>query len=120
MRVLFADDDKVIAEASRRLLENAGHEALVACDGAEAVELAKSFRPAIVMLDIGMPRLTGFEAAIQIRAILPDVVLVAVSGWPVSGREAEFKAAGFDQAVLKPAGVIELCMNLISGTGRWQ
>lgn len=114
LRVLFADDDADTAETSRWLLERAGHHVEVASDGLGAVALARSFRPSIAMLDISMPGLTGFEAAMQIRTILPEVKLVAISGWPMSGREAELKQMGFDHHAQKPVDVAKLCAHLSS------
>lgn len=112
MRVLFADDDADFAQSSRLLLEFAGHQVRVARDGHDAVRLARSFRPSIAMLDIGMPGLTGFEAAIKIRVMLPRAKLVAISGWPISGREDEFRLIGFNHAAQKPVDLKKLCENL--------
>jgi CheY-like chemotaxis protein len=109
MKILVADDDRDTAESFRMLLELTGHEVCTAADGREAVELAKTFRPAMAMLDIVMPQLDGYEAATQIRALLPDVLLVAVTGLAGRGGAATYKAAGFDYYLLKPVHAAEVC-----------
>ena len=80
----------------------------VASDGLEAVELARRVRPRVVLLDIGMPRLDGYDAARRIREFLPDALLVATTGW---GRREDIRAAaaaGFDQHLVKPVDPLML------------
>jgi CheY-like chemotaxis protein len=65
------------------LLKMFGHEVAIAYDGIEAIEIAKTFRPDIALLDLSMPRLSGYDAARRIReeAGKPGLVLVALTGW---------------------------------------
>ena len=69
-RVLVAEDIPDAAEMMRLMIQFMGHDVRVAADGVEAVELAQVFEPQIALLDIGMPRMDGYEAARRIRAAL--------------------------------------------------
>jgi CheY-like chemotaxis protein len=103
-RVLVADDIPDAAEMMRLMIECMGHEVRVAADGAQAVAVAVDFQPQIALLDIGMPRMDGYEAARQIRAALGDqVLLVAVTGWGQEEDQRRAHAAGFDRHLTKPA-----------------
>ena len=108
LRVLVADDNHDAAQTLAVLLEVMGHEVRIASDGQEAVDLAASFRPAAVLLDIGMPRLDGYAAAQRIREKWPGTLLIAVTGW---GRREDVRqgaAAGFDHHLVKPVGPEQL------------
>ena len=103
-RVLVAEDIPDAAEMLRMMIECMGHQVLVAADGVQAVELAEKFQPQIAVLDIGMPRMDGYEAARRIRAALGrSVVLVALTGWGQEQDQRRAYAAGFDYHVTKPA-----------------
>ena len=109
-RVLAVDDHVDAVQNLALLLDIAGHEVQVAYDGPSALEAALAMRPDVVLLDLGLPGLTGFEVAKWIRqqAALRNVVLVALTGY---GREADrqrSKAAGFDYHLVKPAGFSEV------------
>jgi CheY-like chemotaxis protein len=80
-----------------------GHVVEVAADGVQAVTIAERFAPHIALLDIGMPRMDGYEAARRIRAAHPHVVLVALTGWGQQQDQQRAYAAGFDHHVTKPA-----------------
>jgi PAS domain S-box-containing protein len=104
-RVLVADDNRDAADSLATMLRLAGHEVHAAHDGQEAVEAAAWFRPEVALLDIGMPRLNGYEAARRIRE-LPwgkGVVLVAVTGWGQEEDRRRAREAGFDHHLTKPA-----------------
>ncbi len=101
-RVLVADDNPDASEMMRLLLGFKGHEVRVAEDGIKAVELARSFEPHIAFLDIGMPRMDGYEAARRIRALGSRVVLVALTGWGQDEDKQRSLEAGFDHHLTKP------------------
>jgi signal transduction histidine kinase/ActR/RegA family two-component response regulator len=103
-RILVVDDNRDSTESMRLFLGMLGNEVAVAYNGLEAVESAASFRPDVVLLDIGLPILNGYEAARKIRqqAWGKDVVLVALTGW---GQEEDRRScieAGFDHHLLMP------------------
>jgi CheY-like chemotaxis protein len=86
------------------MLRLLGHDVCIAYDGAEAVALAESFRPQLALLDIGMPRLNGYEAARAIKAqpSLRAVLLVALSGWGQAEDKRRSRDAGFQHHFVKP------------------
>ncbi|HVL35023.1 MAG TPA: response regulator, partial [Burkholderiales bacterium] len=81
-----------------------GHEVRTAYDGQEALELADGFRPALALLDIGMPRMNGYEAARALRArpYGQTMVLVALTGWGQPEDKQRSRQAGFDHHLVKP------------------
>jgi signal transduction histidine kinase/CheY-like chemotaxis protein len=103
-RILVADDNTDSVESLALLLTLRGSEVRTAHDGWEAVETAAAFRPDIVLLDIGMPRLNGYEAARKIReqARGKRVVLIALTGWGQDEDRRRSTDAGFDFHLVKP------------------
>jgi CheY-like chemotaxis protein len=86
------------------VLEMMGHQVRSACDGLEAVEIAESFRPDVILLDIGMPRLNGYDACRRIREQSwgRNVVVVALTGWGQDEDRQRSQVAGFDYHLVKP------------------
>ena len=84
----------------------------VACDGTSGVALTTDFKPTAAILDIGLPDMNGFELARRLREILPEVTLVAVSGWPIGADDRRAQEAGFKQYFTKPLDANRL-INLI-------
>jgi CheY-like chemotaxis protein len=115
-RILIADDNADSAESMGMLLRLMGNDVRIASDGLEAVEQAAVFQPDIVLMDIGMPRLDGYEAARRIRNQdwSRDTLLVAVTGWGPSDDSDEATAAGFDRHFTKPLDPAEL-RRLVNG-----
>ena len=103
-RILVVDDNWDSATSLAMLLKLAGNETHTAFDGLEAVEAATTFRPDVVLLDLGLPKLSGYEVARKIREQPwgKEMVLVAVTGWGQDEDRQKSKAAGFDGHVLKP------------------
>lgn len=104
LRVLVADDNSDAAQSLALLLEVMGHEVRTAADGAEAVAVAAEFAPNVVLLDIGMPRMDGYEACRRIRR-LPGgdhIVLAALTGWGQAEDRRRSREAGFDHHLVKP------------------
>ena len=104
LRVLVADDNVDSTQTSSMLLELWGHEARVAHTGQEALDLAAQFMPDVVLLDISMPDLSGYEVARQLRA-RPEgrrATLIAVTGWAQEGDKLAADDAGFDHHLTKP------------------
>ena len=117
LRVLVVDDNVDSAESLSQVMQILGYPVAVAHDGVEAVEMAGAWRPAVALLDIGMPRMSGLEAARAIRE-LPGgerMWLIALSGWGQREDRRKSKEAGFDHHFVKPVDVealIELIRKL--------
>jgi CheY-like chemotaxis protein len=110
MRILVAEDNPENQEIIRRRLERAGHEVLIAANGREAVEMAQSEDPAVVLMDISMPILSGLEATLEIRQIdnVCKKPIIALTAHAMEGDEAKCLAAGCDAFATKPIRFAEL------------
>ena len=121
-RVLVADDLRDSADTLGLLLESMGHVVHIAYDGAEALRLAETFRPDIVLLDLGMPKLNGFDACRQIRAQPwgSRMVLAAQTGWGQAQDRQRTREAGFDAHIVKPidADALEALLRSVGGRSR--
>jgi PAS domain S-box-containing protein len=103
LRVLVVDDNKDAADSLAVLLRANGSEVRVAYDGLEAVGAAIAFKPNVVLLDIGLPKLYGYDAARRIReARGSEVLLVAITGWGQEEDRRRAYEAGFDHHLTKP------------------
>lgn len=103
-RILVVDDNADAAESLAMLLEILGHETRVAHDGEAAVRVAAEYRPEVVLMDLGMPRVNGTEAARRIRLESwgKDMFLVALTGWGADDDRRRTQEAGFDRHLVKP------------------
>jgi CheY-like chemotaxis protein len=109
-RILVVDDNSDSAASLAMLLKLIGHETRVAHDGLEAVVAADEFRPEFVLLDIGLPRLNGFEACRRIREQPwgKTMTLVALTGWGQDDDRRKSHDAGFDHHLVKPVDYVTL------------
>ena len=103
-RILLADDNEDALESLATLLECDGHEVHTASDGAKALELAAKCRPDVALLDIGMPKMDGYELARLIRAQPwgKSIVLIALTGWGQDDDRRRSREVGFDSHLVKP------------------
>ena len=103
-KVMVVDDNRDAADTLSLVLRMSGHEVLVGHSGKDALELGSREHPNVVILDIGMPDMTGYDAARRIRreAWGRQVLLVAVTGWGQEDDKEKARAAGFDQHLTKP------------------
>ncbi len=110
-RILLVDDLVEVAEDMAALLrEGFGHEIRTAHDGPSALVAARTFRPHLVLLDIGLPRMSGYEVARLLRQEpgLEGAVLVALTGYGQEEDRRKTQDAGFDHHLVKPVGLKEL------------
>ncbi len=122
-RILVVDDNRDAAESLALLLKLAGHETHIAYDGLEAVQAAATLKPEVVLLDIGLPKLNGYEVARRMRARpwSNGMALLALTGWGQEEDRQKSKAAGFDAHIVKPVDLDVLSKLLaeieVSSTG---
>jgi CheY-like chemotaxis protein len=109
-RILIVDDDVDAAEALGELLRDCGHEVATAHGGPTALDQARVQRPDVVLLDITMPEMDGYEVAKRMRDELGlgEAVLVALSGYGEDRHVRLAREAGFDQHITKPVDVAKL------------
>lgn len=118
-RVLVVDDNRDSAESMATMLRLLGSESAKAYDGLEAVEIAETLRPEVILMDIGMPRLNGLEATRRIRQQPwgQEMVVIALTGWGQEGDRERSKEAGCDGHLVKPVSRPEL-ERLLAGLKR--
>jgi PAS domain S-box-containing protein len=116
-RVLVVDDNRDAADTLAMMLAIMGHETRTSYDGLEAVQAAADFRPGVVLLDIGLPKMNGYEAARHLRQQPwgKGMVLIALTGWGQEEDKRRALEAGFDHHLTKPveAGVLERLLAII-------
>ncbi len=106
-KVLVIEDNVDAAETLREVLLAWGHSVEIAFDGRSGLEKARTFRPEIVLCDIGLPKMDGYEVARAIRSdsALASTYLVAVTGYATAEDQREAADAGFDRHIAKPASI---------------
>jgi signal transduction histidine kinase/ActR/RegA family two-component response regulator len=109
-RVLVVDDHRDSADSLAMLLKAMGHEVDRAYDGEQAIELASKVLPELILLDIGMPRMDGYETCRRVKAESwgEHTVVVALTGWGQDEDRRKSRAAGFDHHLVKPVEMGEL------------
>lgn len=116
-RIVVVDDNVDAAETLEELLTDAGHKVKVVYDGLSALEAVRSFQPDTVLLDIGLPKLDGYEVARQLRNEHGrKLLLVAVTGYGQEEDRQRAKSAGFDHHLVKPIDVKDLSDVLARGS----
>jgi CheY-like chemotaxis protein len=118
-KIVVADDNKDAVDSLAMMLRALGHEVRTAKDGQEAIEATATFRPDVVLLDIGMPKLNGYEAARRIREEPwgKQVTLIALTGWGQDEYRQRSREAGFDHHLVKPPDSSEL-LEILSAVSR--
>jgi signal transduction histidine kinase len=114
-RILVVDDNQDGAESLAALLALDGHEILMSHDGLDAVAKAQAFRPDVILLDIGLPKLDGYDVCRRIREQpwSQDTVVIAMTGWGQTADRQKSRKAGFDNHCVKPVDQAVL-VNLIT------
>ena len=103
-RILVVDDNQDAARSLAALLARSGHETHVAFSGSEALQRSVELRPDVLLLDIGLPEINGYDVARRIRAEAwgRDAVLIALTGWGQEADRSASRAAGFNHHLVKP------------------
>lgn len=116
LRVLVVDDSVDTAATLSALLELTGHTVRIAHDGVAALAAAADFQPDVVLLDIGLPGINGFEVAKQLRATHENMALVAMTGYGEASARQRSREAGFNHHLVKPASFEQVQAILASVT----
>ena len=116
LRILVADDNVDSAEILAMLLTLQGYDTKTTHDGAAALDLAATFRPDVILLDIGMPKLNGYEVCRRIRQQRwgKTMMVIAMTGWGQEDDRRKSQAAGFDFHLVKPVD-LDVLFKLLSG-----
>ena len=106
----MVDDNRDSATSLAMLLRLMGNEVRTAHDGVEAVETAEAFRPQVILMDVGMPRLNGYDATRRIREQPWGrfVTIIALTGWGQEGDKERSREAGCDGHLVKPVNLLDL------------
>lgn len=106
-KVLIIDDNADAATLLAMFVGFHGHDTAVANSGAEGLALASTFAPEVVLLDLGMPEMSGYDVAIALRELpgLSSVYIAALTGWNDAQTRARVVASGFDKHLVKPPDV---------------
>lgn len=109
-RILVVEDTEDNRQIIRDLLTSVGYELVEAADGVEGLAMAQSHRPDLILMDIQLPVMDGYEATRRIRTIpeLAGVPIIAVTSYALSGDEAKARVAGCDGYIAKPFSPREL------------
>ncbi len=113
-RILVIDDNEDLADTLVMALNGPRSVARAAYNGNSGLDAVKDFKPEVILLDLGMPKMDGYETARRIRA-LPEgngVKLIAHTAWSKEQVEDRTQAAGFDGHITKPASYVALCSAL--------
>src|SRR4051794_7682038 len=117
-RILVVDDNRDGASSLAMLLAVMGHDTRIAHDGLEGVKLAEAFRPDLIVLDIGLPKLNGLDACRRIRQQpwAKNVVIAAATGWGQDEDRRRSEEAGFDHHLVKPVDAAALGTLVANGS----
>jgi hypothetical protein len=110
LRILIVDDNFDAATTLNMLMTSLGYETCVVGNGLEALQSVRAFKPNVVLLDIGLPGIDGYEVARRLRAMKPHqaIRIVAVTGWGQEADKQKSRAAGIDVHLVKPVDAAEL------------
>jgi len=110
LRILITEDNRDSADSLKTLLEALRYDAHVVYDGETAVQSAATLRPDVIVMDIGLPGISGYEAARQIRAQNPGgrLTIVALTGWGQQADRLRSAEAGIDHHLVKPLDLAAL------------
>jgi CheY-like chemotaxis protein len=120
LSILIVDDNRDIADSLSELLKMMGHDTRTAYDGQQGVDMAGEYRPDVILLDIGLPKLNGYEACRLIRQQPwgKGVAMIALTGWGQDKDRHRSEEAGFDHHLVKPVdprSLMQVVAGLIGG-----
>lgn len=101
-RILLVDDDSLLSEAVANILQMEGHSVSVAPDGPDALDLLQQDTFDIILLDVGLPGMNGYEVATEMKRLLPHVPIVLVTGSGENVDHQRLKSIGVEEVIGKP------------------
>ncbi len=107
-RILIVDDNEKAAQSLGKLIEHRGHKVEMVYEGQSALEIISAFKPHIVILDIGLPEMDGYEVARRLRHTGKPMRLIALTGYGLDEDKQKALAAGFDHHLVKPVSIANL------------
>ena len=107
-KILIADDNEAAAQAMQKLLKLKGHDPHVAYDGVSAIAKVAELSPEVVLLDIGLPDMNGYDVAQTLRKMRTKATLIALTGYGQEEDKVRAKEAGFDHHLTKPVGIADI------------
>jgi CheY-like chemotaxis protein len=104
LRILIVEDNEALAQTTGWMIEMIGHDYKLAHNGPDAIDLARTYRPDVVMMDIGLPGMNGYDlcAAMKQEPHLKNTIFIAQTGWGQDEHRQRAKEAGFDHHLVKP------------------
>jgi len=104
MRVMIVEDNEALAQTTGWLVEMLGYDYRLASNGKQAIEMAREYQPDVMMLDIGLPGMNGYELCQALKPMpeLANTVFIAQTGWGESEHRRLTREAGFDHHLVKP------------------
>jgi CheY-like chemotaxis protein len=111
-RILVVDDNDDARLLLADVLAELGHEVATAASGPAALEALRTPAPEIAILDIGLPEMDGYQLAAELRRVLPDIHLIALSGYGQPNDRARSQSAGFDRHLVKPVEMRRLLQTI--------
>jgi CheY-like chemotaxis protein len=108
LKILVADDNEAAAQAMQKLLKLKGHDSYIAYDGVSAISKVAEISPDVVLLDIGLPDMSGHDVAQTLRKMRTKATLIALTGYGQEEDKERAKKAGFDYHLTKPVGIVDI------------
>lgn len=108
LRILVVEDHADVTEMLCMLIERMGHDCRAVQTGTAALQLASTYKPDLILLDLGLPDITGYDVARALRAVGCTAKIVAVTGWGGPDDVIRSRAAGIDVHLIKPASAIKI------------
>ena len=104
MRIMIVEDNEALAQTTGWLVEMLGYDYKLAANGKQAIEMAPQYRPDVMMLDIGLPGMNGYELCQALKSMpeMAKTVFIAQTGWGESEHRRLTREAGFDHHMVKP------------------
>lgn len=102
VQALIVEDDAALREILQLVLEEQGRPVAFAASGQEALEMARRLRPPLLMVDLGLPDMSGLEVARRLRQDFPEMTMIAFTGFDSADHRRQAEAVGFDHFYVKP------------------